>query len=288
MIGMFDSGSGGLTILAGCRALLPQQSFLYLGDHGRAPYGEKTPGQILDFTRTMVGELFARGCGLVVLACNTASAIALRELQENWLPAHHPERRLLGVLVPTVEALTGLPWDRDAPGLAENCPASVGVFATRRTVEAGTYGREIRRRAPTCAVIEQSCPGLVSAIEDGAIGRNAAQDELTALVGGFTKTLLARMKEETAGPPAVVLLGCTHYPMVEELFRAALPAATKIVSQPGVVARALWAYLERHPHMAGGGKDETSLHLLTTGDPAAVIDPACFAPGGLPAFEQLD
>ncbi len=282
MIGMFDSGSGGLTILAGCRALLPRQEFLYLGDHARAPYGEKTPGQILDFTREMVAALFQRGCGLVVLACNTASAITLRELQENWLPVHYPERRLLGVLVPMVEALTGLPWDRDAPGLAENYPASVGVFATRRTVEAGAYTREIRLRAPACAVIEQSCPGLVSAIE-----RDAAQDELAALVGGFTETLLARTEKETGGPPAVVLLGCTHYPLVEELFHKHLPAATKIISQPDVVARALWAYLERHPHMAGGGKDETSLQLLTTGDPAAIIDPARFVPGGLPAFQKL-
>lgn len=279
---MFDSGSGGLTILAGCRALLPQQSFLYLGDHARAPYGEKTPGQILDFTREMVAALFERGCGLVVLACNTASAITLRELQENWLPVHYPERRLLGVLVPMVEALTGLPWDRDAPGLAQDYPASVGVFATRRTVDTGAYTREIRLRAPACAVIEQSCPGLVSAIE-----RDAAQDELAALVGGFTKTLLARTKEETGGPPAVVLLGCTHYPLVEELFRRALPAATGIISQPDVVARALWAYLERHPHRAGGGKDDRSLQLLTTGDPESIIDPARFVPGGLPAFEKL-
>ncbi len=285
MIGMFDSGSGGLTILAGCRALLPQQDFLYLGDHARAPYGEKTPAQILDYTREMVEALFGRGCGLVLLACNTASATALRDLQENWLPGHYPERRLLGVLIPMVEALTGLPWDRDAPGLAEDYPASVGVFATGRTVETGAYEREIRRRAPECVVMEQACPGLVRAIESGT-----GADELAALVSGFAGALLARAAEETGGPPEMVLLGCTHYPLVEALFRAALPDATKILSQPQVVARSLWAYLQRHPEMAGEGEGEGdgALRLLTTGDPGAIIDPARFITSDLPAFERLN
>lgn len=281
MIGMFDSGSGGLTILAGCRAMLPRQSFLYLGDHARAPYGEKTPEQILDYTREMVGVLFGRGCGLVLLACNTASAVALRELQENWLPAHYPDKRLLGVLVPMVEALTGLPWDRDEPGLAEQPPASVGVFATRRTVKSGAYAREIRRRAPGCIVVEQACPGLVSAIE-----RGATRDELAALVSGFAQALLARTEKEAGGQPEMVLLGCTHYPLVQDLFRENLPAATKIVSQPDVVARSLWAYLERHPEMAGNG-GQPSLQLLTTGEPGDIIDPTRFIEGDLPAFEKL-
>jgi glutamate racemase len=285
MIGMFDSGSGGLTILAGCRALLPGQSFLYLGDHARAPYGEKSAEQILESTRQMVEALYARGCGLVLLACNTASAVALRDLQENWLPAHYPDRRLLGVLVPMVEALTGLPWDRDEPGLADEYPASVGVFATRRTVESGAYSREISRRAPACRVIEQACPGLVSAIE-----RGAGHDELAALVGGFVGELLARTAKETGRPPEVVLLGCTHYPLLEELFRQHLPAATGIISQPDVVARSLWAYLQRHPQMAGE-KDAGALQLLTTGDPENIIDPhqfmADFMPSDLPTFERL-
>lgn len=286
MIGMFDSGSGGLTILAGCRALLPQQNFLYLGDHARAPYGEKTPAQILDYTREMVEALMTRGCGLVLMACNTASAIALRDLQENWLQGKYPDKRLLGVLIPMVEALTGLPWDRDEPGLAEAHPASVGVFATRRTVETGAYRREIRRRAPQCLVIEQACPGLVSAIELGA-----EADALAALVSGFAEALLAKTQQETGGPPEMVLLGCTHYPLVESLFRAALPEATKIISQPDVVARSLWAYLQRHPDMAGeeagNGNGEGTLQLLTTGDPENIIDPARFGAGDLPAFERL-
>ena len=287
MIGMFDSGSGGLTILAGCRAALPGQSFLYLGDHARAPYGEKKPEQIVDYTREMVDVLFARGCRLVLLACNTASAAALRDLQENWLPGAYPDRRLLGVLVPMVEALTGLPWDRVEPGLAEQHPASVGVFATRRTVETAAYAREISRRAPDCVVIEQACPGLVRAIEKGA-----ASDDLGVMVSGFAAELLARAEAETGGPPEIVLLGCTHYPLVQDLFRAALPGDTKIISQPQVVARSLWAYLERHPGMAnagaGDGETEGTLQLLTTGDPAAVIDPARFVDGDLPGFERLE
>ncbi len=283
MIGMFDSGSGGLTILAGCRAALPGQSFLYLGDHARAPYGEKTPEQILEYTRGMADALFARGCKLVVLACNTASAVALRDLQENWLPGAYPDQRLLGVLIPMVEALTGLPWDRDNPGLADEHAASVGVFATRRTVSAGAYGREIRRRAPDCLVIEEACHGLVRAIES-----NASPDELGGLVSGFATDMLERAEAEIGGPPAMVLLGCTHYPLVEDLFRAALPGETKIVSQPEVVARSLWAYLERHPEMAGDGGDEGSLRLLTTGEPGDIVDPARFGAGDLPGFEKLE
>lgn len=272
MIGMFDSGSGGLTILAGCRAALPGQSFLYLGDHARAPYGEKTPEEILEYTREMADALFRQDCRLVLLACNTASAVALRELQENWLAEAWPGRRLLGVLVPMVEALTGLPWDRDNPGIADQHPAGVGVFGTRRTVDSGSYSREIRRRAPDCPVVEQACPGLVRAIEGGA-----SSDDLSALVGGFAGELISRVEKETGGAPEVALLGCTHYPLVEDLFRDALPAETKILSQPQVVARSLWAYLERHPEMAGESDNE-SLQLLTTGEPGSIINADHFMP----------
>ena len=260
-IGVFDSGHGGLTVWRALATHLPEQDFLYLGDHANAPYGEHNPEEIYRLTMIGVERLFAGGCRLVVLACNTAAAVALRRLQQDWLPAY-PERRILGIFVPTVEHLTGVAWAQDPPSRAAR-PAdprrTAAGFATTRTVESHAYAHEIRRRAPGFAVHETACPGLVAALEGGA-----PREEIRRLVGGFCGDLTGRL--EGAGLDAVVL-GCTHFPLVEEEFRAALPAAAPLISQSDLVAAGLAGYLERRPGFAapGGGT-----RFLTTGDPALV------------------
>jgi glutamate racemase len=262
MIGLFDSGTGGLTILEAVQKALPGEPLLFLGDHARAPYGNMSNAEIVEATREGTERLFAAGCGLVVLACNTASAVALRSLQEDWLPIHHTEGRILGVLVPMVEALTGLPWERDNPGLSDRPGQTVAVFATTCTVRSRAYLEEIEKRAPSYRIVQQACPGLVRLIEAGAAG-----EEVQALVDRFVGELMVREGLEAVDG---VILGCTHYPLIEACFRAALPAGTKIVSQPRIVAYALKDYMERHVEFRAPEGAVPAVRLLTTGDPRKV------------------
>ncbi len=249
-IGVFDSGLGGLTVLAALRRAMPRQDFIYLGDNANAPYGIRTPEEVTALTQAAIERLFAEGCELVLIACNTASALALRTLQQDWLPKAAPSHRILGVFVPLIEALTGRGW-RDEPGRAAiNCAA---FFATPATVASGAFTREAKRLAPNLTIIEQGCPGLVDAIEAG--------EPFDSLVGEAVANALKQ------GMPEAVLLGCTHYPHAESAFRAALPAAIPILSQPQIVAQSLASYLERHPQFQGG---TGSLGCLTTGDPGHV------------------
>lgn len=258
-IGLFDSGHGGLTVLRALWDRLPEEHFLYLGDHAAAPYGERTPEEIYRRTQGGVELLFALGCRLVVLACNTAAAVALRRLQQGWLAATYPEKRVLGVLVPMVEALCGRPWHAEAPPPAPHPPpVTVALFATPRTVESGAYPFEIARRAPWVRLEQQACPALADAIE-----RDLPAAEIRHLVRLPAATLLDRLG---ARPPSLAVLGCTHYPLVEEHFRAALPGV-RLLSQPMLTAESLIAYLARHPvYRAGAGETR----FLTTGDPARV------------------
>lgn len=262
MIGVFDSGHGGLTVLRALVARLPERVFLYLGDHGHAPYGEREDAEIYDLTRANVTRLFDRGCRLVLLACNTAAAVALRRLQQEWLPGAYPDRRVLGVFVPMVEAVTNVPWQIESP-VPAILPAAqaIGVFATRRTVASGAYLREIARRAPGVRVVQQACPNLVKYIEDDA----PAQD-IAALIQGFAAGLLAQAGET---PPDSVILGCTHYPLVAREFTAALPPGVRVFAQPELVADSLAAYLTRHPEFDVASGPRGTTRFLTTGDPAA-------------------
>jgi glutamate racemase len=252
-IGVFDSGLGGLTILEAFRSRLPGQDFVYFGDSANAPYGLRSRAEIYNLTIAGVTRLFAEGCGLVILACNTASAVALHDLQVNWLnPATH---RVLGVFVPVIEHLTRRDWGDNAPpthtGLRD-----VALFATPATVMSGAFPRELRFRARDVTVVPQACTGLVEAIEAGDLARAAdiAQEHVAAL--------LARLPE-----PQSAVLGCTHYPLVEAAFRAALPPSTTLVAQPALVADSLADYLARHPRFNGG---TGATAYLTTGDPEAV------------------
>jgi len=254
-IGVFDSGHGGLTILRGLEAALPDEHYLYLGDHAAAPYGHRTPAEIYARTQAAIELLFALGCRLVVLACNTAAAVALRRLQQGWMAERHPERRVLSVIVPVVEQLTGVAWSVERAPPPPWPPArTVALFATPRTVETGTYPDEVARRAPWITVASQACPGLAGAIEQGA-----PDAELRHLVRAACALLLDRL-----GPAAVAgaVLGCTHYPLVEHHFAAALPGIP-LLSQPALVGTSLADYLRRRPDYRSG---PGATRFLTTGD----------------------
>lgn len=257
MIGLFDSGQGGLTVLRAVRKALPDRSLIYLGDHGHAPYGNRSPDDIFHLTVAAVDRLFGLGCRLVVLACNTASAVSLRRLQQTWLPGAYPGRRVLGVLVPMVEAITGVPWMAEIPASRHVGQArGIAVFATRRTVASGAYPREIAKRAPEVTVIQQACPDLAARIEAGA-----PRGELAELVRGYVDDLMRRVN---GAAPSTVMLGCTHYPLVADLFAEALPPGTEVLSQPNLASRSLEAYLRRHAEF--DDHDAAPLRFFTTGE----------------------
>lgn len=267
-IGVFDSGLGGLSVLFALQRVLPEQSFTYFGDNANAPIGTRSAEEITKITMSATARLFERECRLVILACNTASAVALRQMQEYWVPA---DRRVLGVFVPMIEKLAGRNWaDRSPPSFGP--VRKIGLFATPATVASGAFERELNLRISGTDVIAQPCPGLVRAIEDGD------QDQVTRLVQQFCAQML------TAAPaPAAVVLGCTHYPLVREVFADALPAQCEILSQPDLVADSLKDYLKRHPRFKGKGP----VVFLTSGDPARVAMQAQLLTGATMRFTSI-
>ncbi|MDX2287481.1 MAG: aspartate/glutamate racemase family protein [Hyphomicrobiaceae bacterium] len=261
MIGVFDSGLGGLTVLRALVARFPHLSFTYLGDHAHVPYGNRPSDEIVELTRQGVEALFERGARLVMLGCNTATAVAARRLQQHWLPGSGWKgHNVVGIVAPTVEAATQTPWAVTTPQYPQKFNTDlIGVFGTTRTITSGVYAEEIRKRCPRVRVVQQICAGLAGAIED-----EASQSELDGLV----REGVAGLMSSTGGaPPHRVILGCTHFPLVEPLFRAHLPAFTRILSQPDIVADSLEDYLQRWPHYADCPEpSEPRLRLLTTGE----------------------
>jgi len=251
-IGVFDSGLGGLTILRALQKRLPDQAFTYLGDNANTPYGTRDAYDVFDLTTKSVQTLFDKGCELVILACNTASASALHRMQVSWLPKGH--QRVLGVFVPMIENLTRRDWGDNAPPTHTGLE-NVAVFATQSTVESAAFPREMKFRARDVEVCGHACDGLVDAIEVGDTARS------TALVNAHVAELLQRLPN-----PQAAVLGCTHYPIVEGVFRAALPPDTKLLSQPRIVADATADYLDRHPRYVA--HDDTQ--YFTTGAPEKV------------------
>jgi len=239
VVGVFDSGFGGLTVHRALIEALPERDFLYLGDHRNAPYGTRPPIEVLNLTCAAIDRLFAEGCTLVVLACNTASTVALRWIQQQWLPARRQSdgiaRNVIGVVVPTIEAATALAKPAD----------TIAIFATRRTVETDSYPTEIRKRRPDLTVVQQSCPDLAGAIE-----RGLPREDLRALVERYVAELLEKQSVEprvAQYQKRCVILACTHYPLVADLFAAALPEGVSMIHQPQATAAALRSYLDRHP-----------------------------------------
>ena len=282
-IGVFDSGIGGLSIHRALVERFPGLDFVYLGDQAHAPYGPRSGPEIVELTRAGCAALFARGCDLVVLACNTASAIALRRLQQTWLPGYR--RRLgrpvnvLGIIVPTIEAATGLPWSHEADRLDEKVEAVdiVGVFCTRATAASRVYEIEIDKRRQDVAVFSEPCPNLAKMIESGM-----PTEALRAVVLQHVGQLRTRIGRH----PDRAILGCTHYEIVADLFREALPEGTPLIHQPGATADALERYFAAHPEFEQGRSGRRT--FLTTGEPGPQNERVAAFWGGPVVFETAD
>jgi len=263
-IGVFDSGVGGLSVHHRLVERFPQADFVYLADQANTPYGGRAGEEIVDLTRAGCERLFGEGCDLIVLACNTASGIALRRLQQTWLPGYRRELgrpvNVLGIIVPTIEAATGLPWEHEAERRGDKVEKLdvLAVFSTPATTASRVYEIEIDKRRQDVAVFSQACPDLASLIEQGA-----PRDELADAIQGHVKAITTRIGRA----PDRAILGCTHYEIVADLFRAALPPGTPLIHQPQATADALARYLDRHTEFdpgRGAGR-----RFLTTGRPGA-------------------
>jgi glutamate racemase len=228
-IGVFDSGYGGLTVLKELVARLPGYDYIYLGDNARAPYGNRSFETVYQYTLQCVEWLFAQGCPLVVLACNTASAKALRTIQQLDLPRIAPDHRVLGVIRPTTEVVGRYSQS-----------GKVGILATRGTVLSESYPIEIAKFFPNVQVFQQPCPLLVPLIENNEHDKPGAD----YFVKTYTDQLLNRCKEIDT-----VVLACTHYPLLKDKIAACLPAGSTLISQGEIVADSLADYLQRHPEM---------------------------------------
>lgn len=261
-IGVFDSGVGGLTVHHRLVERFPDADFIYLADQANAPYGGRSGEEIVELTKAGCIRLFEEGCDLVVLACNTAASVALRRLQQTWLPGYRREVgrpvNVLGIVVPTIEAATGLPWEHEAQWREEKAEKLeiLGVFSTPATTKSRVYEIEIDKRRQDVAVFSEPCPELARMIET-----NAPRDELAATIQGHVKALATRIGRN----PDRAILGCTHYEIVADLFRAALPPDTPLIRQPDATADALERYFARHPEFRPG--TGAVRRFLTTGEP---------------------
>lgn len=243
-IGVFDSGYGGLTILHQMRQLMPQYDYLYLGDNARAPYGPRSFDIVYQFTREAVMKLFDLGCHLVIIACNTASAKALRTIQQNDLPGIDPKRRVLGVIRPTAECIGHITQSRH-----------VGIFATVGTIKSESYVLEIQKLYPDITVTGESCPMWVPLIENNEYDSPGADYFVEKRIGNLMRR---DPKIDT------IILGCTHYPLLLNKILKYVPRGVKIIPQGEYVANSLKDYMVRHPEIdvkcSKGGK----CHYMTT------------------------
>ncbi len=246
-IGIFDSGYGGLTILNGIRRLLPRYDFLYLGDNARAPYGPRSFDVVYEFTRQAVVKLFQEGCQLVILGCNTASAKALRTIQQNDLPRIDTHRRVLGIIRPTAEVIGSLTGSRH-----------VGVLATEGTIKSESYALEIKKLFPDIVVSGVACPFWVPLVE-----YNEADSP------GADYFVKKRIDQLMAADPAIdaIILGCTHYPLLMPKIRKYAPAHVRIIAQGDYVAGSLQEYFRRHPEMEVLCSKQGTVRYLTTENP---------------------
>ncbi len=246
-IGIFDSGYGGLTILHGIRQLLPQYDFLYLGDNARAPYGTRSFDVVYEFTRQAVERLFQMGCQLVVLGCNTASAKALRTIQQNDLPQWDPQRRVLGIIRPTAEVIGTLTRTRH-----------VGIFATEGTIKSESYNLEIAKLWPDIKVSGVACPFWVPLVEYNEADSPGADY--------FVKKRIDQLLRLDAEIDTIIL-GCTHYPLLLPKIHKYIPRGIRIISQGEYVAESLQHYFEQHPDVEQRCTKGGNVHYLTTENP---------------------
>lgn len=247
-IGIFDSGYGGLTILRQIRGLMPQYDYLYLGDNARAPYGTRSFDVVYEFTLQAVRRLFDLGCPLVILACNTASAKALRSIQQNDLPTLDPARRVLGIIRPTVEALGDITHT-----------GHIGIVATPGTIRSHTYELEIQKSYPGMTVTSEACPMWVPLVENQEFDSPGADY--------FVQKRISNLMHHD---PKIdtILLGCTHYPLLLDKILKYVPSGVRVIPQGEYVANSLQSYLQRHPDMEQSIMKTASCRFLTTEDPA--------------------
>jgi glutamate racemase len=243
-IGVFDSGYGGLTVLAEIVQKLPEYDYIYLGDNARAPYGTRSFEVVYDYTLEAVNELFSRGCELVVLACNTASAKALRTIQQNDLPKIDPNKRVLGVIRPSTEVIGDITHSKH-----------VGILATEGTVKSESYVIELSKYAPDVKVVQHACPMWVPLIEnhrhDSEAGKLFIQEDVDALLN----------KDASID---VIVLACTHYPILKEYIESIIPENIKVISQGAIVADKLSDYLDRHIELNKKLTKNKSIQFITT------------------------
>ncbi|MDY5858927.1 MAG: glutamate racemase [Porphyromonas sp.] len=247
-IGVFDSGYGGLTILSEIRRLLPEYDYIYLGDNARSPYGTRSFDVIRDFTTEAVRYLFDEGCPLVILACNTASAKALREIQQKYLPvSEDPTRRVLGVIRPTAEVVGNT-----------TTSGHIGILATPGTISAHSYQLELQKLFPDITVHEQACPMWVPLVEYG----ESASPGADYFVQLYLEQLLSRDERIDS-----IVLACTHYPLLRPKIEQYLPQGITLISQGELVAHSLRDYLARHPEMDSRLSKGASISYRTTESP---------------------
>lgn len=243
-IGIFDSGYGGLTILDEIKKRLPGYDYIYLGDNARTPYGTRSFNIVYRFTLEAVKYLFKQGCPLVILACNTASAKALRTIQQHDLPEIDPSRRVLGVIRPTVEQLG-----------KHTLTGHIGIFGTPGTIQSESYDMEISKLYPGFKAVGHACPMWVPLIENGEANRPGAdyfvKQEVTRLIGKDAEI-------------DTIILGCTHYPLLYDKIRQYVPSNISLLSQGEIVADSLADYLQRHPGMEGRLSQGNTTTYLTT------------------------
>ncbi|MEM8732053.1 MAG: aspartate/glutamate racemase family protein [Pseudomonadota bacterium] len=254
-VGIFDSGLGGLTVLDAVSQRLPDVAFSYYADSKNAPYGVREADDVYGLTKEAVSWLWENGCDLVILACNTASAAGLRRIQEEGVPEG---KRVLGVFVPLIEALTERQWGDNSPP-REVAVKHVALFATPATVRSRAFQRELAFRAIGVDVEAQACGGVVDAIEEGDL----------ILAEALVRSHVDALKRKMPDPEAAIL-GCTHYPLLQEVFQEALGPEVEVFSQAHLVAESLADYLIRHPNMLGRGQGG----FVTTGDARKVGDRA--------------
>ncbi len=245
-IGIFDSGYGGLTVLKEITAILPQYDYIYMGDNARAPYGSRDFETVYEYTLQSVKWFFSQGCHLVILACNTASAKALRTIQQKDLPQIDPLKRVLGVIRPTSEVIGGY-----------SKSGHVGVMGTSGTVQSGSYLIEIEKFYPHITVQQEACPIWVPLIENN--------EHLSPGADYFVKKHIDLLLEKDTAIDTI-LLACTHYPLLMEKIRKFIPAGISVIAQGEIVAAGLKDYLIRHPEIETKCSKNASRKFYTTGD----------------------
>jgi glutamate racemase len=244
LIGVFDSGLGGLTVLKKFLSQLPGYHYIYLGDNARVPYGDKSPETIYNYSVQALEFLFKKDCHLVIIACNTASAQALRKIQQNWLPINYPQRRVLGVIKPLAEA----------SALNENVK-KIGIIGTKATINSKAYSKEIKGLNPKLKVYEQAAPLLVPLIEEGRVNKQ----ETKIILESYLKPLKAKGVNS-------LILACTHYPFLEKAIKKIMGKNVLVSDTGKIISASLKDYLLRHPEL-NIIKKRTSCDFYTTDNP---------------------